>query len=290
MNWKGILMNHNESLTFLTNKPGNVKNAIIQKLSKQWPLTIKKLYQAIKREFGMNVTYQAVHKALHELEDNNILEKTEDGYQLHENWIKEINQIANNIAKTYSRNEPLDFNKEIIQLHFKKWIEVGRFGAFTFKSEFPNPKNEPIITCWMHVWPVSTVSAEESKQLLEQTKKGTKLYCVCTNDTPLDRLFADWIGKMGRKNVLGAKIPLDHDYIVNGDYIAQIYYDDKFRKKIDSFYRKNKDIKNIDYQRLQEIATEKTDIQVVVIKNSVMASKFREKSTLLFPENKISTK
>lgn len=275
-------MQNEESLNLLNQKPGNVKNALVQKLSKQWPLTLKQLDHVLKREFGMDVTYQAIHKAMSQLEDEKVVEKVKSGFQLHPEWIQNITKLSNQISQAYANNQVLDFEKEIIQLNFSSWLNAGRFGAFTFKTECPNPQKKPIVTCWLHVWPVSTVSAEESKQLLEQVRNGHDLYCLCPNNTPLDQLFADWIGKMGRKNILGANLNLNHDYIIVGDHIAQIYYEEKFRKKIDSFYKKNTDIKNIDYQKMQELATERTNIQAIVIKNAQLAERLRNEGILLF--------
>lgn len=266
-----------ESATLLAKKPTNAKAAIIKKLSHSWPITAKAMVLVLQREFGIEITYQGVHKALTQLEEEKIIEKGEKGYQLDQSWIQSVSQISQSIAQNYSQNEPLDFNKEIIQLKFNNWVNAGRFGAFTFKDEFPNPEGKPIITCWMHVWPVSTVSAEESRQLVAQAEREKGgLYCLCPNNTPLDQLFADWIGKLGRKNILGANYQLNHDYIIKGDYIAQVYYEEEFRTKIDKFYKKNTDLKNIDYHKLQEIATEKTEIQIIVIKNKELAQQLRE--------------
>ncbi|QQR92499.1 MAG: hypothetical protein IPJ89_05125 [Candidatus Iainarchaeum archaeon] len=272
-----------ESATLLAKKPTNAKAAIIKKLSHSWPITAKQMTTILQREFGIAITYQGVHKALTQLEEEKIIEKGEKGYQLNSDWIKNIQNIASSIAKNYNNNESLDFEKEIIQLNFQSWISVGRFGSFTFKDDFPNPLGKPIVTCWMHVWPVSTVSAEESKHLIEQAiREKAGLYCLTNHNTPLDQLFADWIGKMGRKNVLGAEIPLDHDYIIRGDHIAHIYYENSFRKKLDNFYQKNVDVKNIDYQRLQELATERTLIQVIIIKNRQFAETLRSEALKFF--------
>ncbi|MDP2666334.1 MAG: hypothetical protein Q8P05_02435 [Candidatus Diapherotrites archaeon] len=210
------------------------------------------------------------------------MEKNEHGYQFHENWIQNVLKISNAIAQNYSRNEPLDFDKDVIQLHFTSWLNAGRFGSFTFKNEFPNPEHKPILSCWMHVWPVSTVSAEESRILLEQSKREKGLFCVCPNNTPLDQLFADWIGKLGRKHILGVDMKLDHDYVIKGDHIAQFYYPKSFLEKVDLFYRDNTDIKNIDYQKLQELATEKTNIHTIVIRNKELAEAKRNELLELF--------
>ncbi len=68
-------------------KPKTAKDAIIQTLAQTFPLTAKKLHHLLEREQGMNVTYQAVHKALLELENENIAAKHEKGWQLNSTWL-----------------------------------------------------------------------------------------------------------------------------------------------------------------------------------------------------------
>lgn len=275
-------MSAEETLPNLHRNPKSAKNAIVQKLSTQWPLSAKQLSNALQREYALNISYQAVRKALQELEKEHVVEKNTKGYQLDERWIKDILQISQSIAQNYERNEPLTFDQDVVQLHFNSWVNMGRFGAFTFKDECPNPEGKPIITAWMHVWPVSTVSAEESKKLVAQAKRESGLYCISPNNTPLDQLFADWISKLGRQNKLGAKIAMDHDFVIRGDHIAQFYYESEFWKKLDAFYKENTDIKHIDYQKLQELATEKTNIHVVVLRNKELAEAKRKEILAMF--------
>jgi hypothetical protein len=86
--------------------------------------------------------------------------------------------------------------------------------------------------------------------------------------------------------MLGAKLSLDYDFIVQGDTIAQFYYENYFRQKINTLYRKTTEIKNIDYQKLQELATEKTNIHVVVIRNKELAEAKRNEILAMFKKTK----
>lgn len=274
-------MNNEESLNLLNQKPENVKGAIIQKLSKQWPLTLKQIDHSIKREFGMDVTYQAIHKVMSYLEKEKIVEKTTKGFQLHPGWIQTITKLSNQISTAYSNNQPLDFEKEIIQLKFNSWIEVGRFGAFTFKEETPNPENKPTITCLIHVWPVNTVSIEEAQRIEKWSKKET-FYILSMNNTVLDQTFAGYLEKIHIKNVTGASINIDYDYIVRGNHIAYIYYQKPFAKKVDIFYRNTKGLTEIDYVKLQQLVTEKTTINVTIVKNAELAEQLRNEAMEFF--------
>jgi len=47
-------------------KPKNVKDAVIAVLTNEWPLTARKIYNKTKN-MSLNVSYQAVHKAVSEL-------------------------------------------------------------------------------------------------------------------------------------------------------------------------------------------------------------------------------
>ena len=122
---------------------------------------------------------------------------------------------------------------------------------------------------------MSTVSAEESKELLSQAKEFKFLYCFCSSATPLDKLFASWIEKMGRKNTLGIKKTYGFDFVIKGEYIAQFFYEEGFSEKVEKFYKKNKNIDKIDYRKLQEIATEKTKINVAIIRSKEITNQIR---------------
>jgi biotin operon repressor len=275
-------MTNENSLILLNQKSGNVKNTLVQKLSKQWPMSAKQLSNTLQREYALNISYQAVHKALQELEKEKIVEKNEKGYQLDEEWIQNVLQISQSIAQNYARNEPLDFDREISHLTFHSWVNMGRFGGITFKGECPNPENKPTIMAWQHVWPVSTVSIEESKKLVLHTQHNVKYYCISPNNTPLDQVFNEWIKQLGYTSMLGAKLPLDYDFIIQGDTIAQFYYENDFRQKLNTLYQKTTEIKNIGYQKLQELATEKTNIHVIILRNKALAEAKRNEILQLF--------
>ena len=48
-------------------KDKSTKDVIIEILSSEWPLSLNKIYYKIKKKYGINVNYQAIHKAVNEL-------------------------------------------------------------------------------------------------------------------------------------------------------------------------------------------------------------------------------
>ena len=269
----------------MAGQPKTAKSAIIQKLSKQWPMSTKTLANCLQKEFALNVTYQAVHKALNQLEDEKVIGRTEKGYQLHEEWIASISKLSQDISKKYSRNEPLTFDKEIIQMNFTKWIDAGRFVSFDFMEGAPNPDGKVVVTGWMHVWPVNTVSIEEMQRLAEVAKKE-KQYFICPRNTTLDTIFAGYLEKIYKRNLTAVPTVLDHDYVVKGDFVAQVYYEKSFYDKVNTFYNQTKDANTIDYSKLQKLVTEKTIVHVVILRNSELAEKLRSETMVFFKEKK----
>ena len=274
-------MDYEESLSLLTTKPGNVKNAIIQKLSKQWPLTVKQLDHALKREYGLEVTYQAVHKALHELKRLGTLESSFNKYQLSRKWIEKIGNFTTKLGETYAKNESIDYNKDIILLKFSNWVTMGRFMGLNFKIDFPNPESKPTICNWIHVWPSVTLSTEEI-QKLEQIHSQCRNYSVCPNSTPMDKLFSEWLNSVGNNSKTGQSIHLGHDYIIRGNYVGQIHYTEDFIRKISNLYENTLGPKSLDYKSLQKLATMKTSIVTVIINNSELADHLRGESLSYF--------
>ncbi len=279
-------MKNEESLNLLNQKPGNVKNTLVQKLSKQWPLTLKQLDHALKREFGMDVTYQAIHKAMQQLEEEKIVEKTKEGFQLHPEWILNITRLSNQISQAYANNQVLDFEKEIIQLTMPNWGSVGRFVAFRFDMEYPNPEKKTGICNWMHAWPVIGLSSEEVGILQNNYFKGV-YYSLCPANTPLDKALAAWLNKVGKQCQTGSKIAIDHDYIIRGDHICNIYYPTDFWKDVEKFYKDTKSFEKMDYKRLTELVNRNVKIQVIIVKNKELSEQLRKEVFELFTQEKV---
>jgi predicted transcriptional regulator len=88
-------------------------------LREEWPLSLKEIYFCIVREHGLNISYQAVHKALKQLVESRVLEKREKRYCLSIEWIREIRRFGERMKKEYKCNEKTaantikEFEKEI---------------------------------------------------------------------------------------------------------------------------------------------------------------------------------
>jgi hypoxanthine-guanine phosphoribosyltransferase len=85
----------------------SVKNLVINTLTTEWPLSIRKIYNRVRGK-GVDVTYQAVFKAVKELIKQGILIEDRKMYAINIGWIKRVQQLVDKIRSNYeSRGEPL---------------------------------------------------------------------------------------------------------------------------------------------------------------------------------------
>jgi len=87
-------------------KKRNVREAIISVLGRKFPLSIKKIYNEINKEYKLGVTYQAVFKLIKEMAEENMLDKIEKEYQLNMGWIKDLENELSIIKKNYTGEKP----------------------------------------------------------------------------------------------------------------------------------------------------------------------------------------
>lgn len=78
-----------------------LKNLIIYALLSEWPLTVRRLYNKLKSNNGIDVTYQAVFKTVKELVDKDVLIEKEKKYMLNVGWINMVRDIADMMKKKY---------------------------------------------------------------------------------------------------------------------------------------------------------------------------------------------
>ena len=85
----------------------NVKSAIINILSIDWPLSLKKIYNIINKKYSLGVTYQAVHKAVNLLIKKDILIKNNREYSLNKEWITQLKEFSNKLDLAYTQKIPI---------------------------------------------------------------------------------------------------------------------------------------------------------------------------------------
>lgn len=108
-------------------KPKSTHETIIHILSHQHPLSTKQLHHVIQKEEGMSITYQAIHKALHEMEEETIIEKNnQKEWKLNPNWLEKQKKFYEKTIETYEQKK----NKYYIDPN-KNETQTFEFDNFT---------------------------------------------------------------------------------------------------------------------------------------------------------------
>ena len=135
-----------------------VKDCIIHILSQDWPLSIKKIYFQVKRRFGLDCTYQAVFKAVNELQQMEVVKKGKEGFQINLKWLKHIHRFTATTETNYYTKNRMDLiegikdsKKEgnISILTFTTMFDVEKYLYYLVKNHIMNSRG-PQAICYHH--------------------------------------------------------------------------------------------------------------------------------------------
>jgi cellulose synthase/poly-beta-1,6-N-acetylglucosamine synthase-like glycosyltransferase len=260
-------------------KPRTVKDAIISVLSQDWPLTAKKIFVKVKN-MNLDISYQAVHKTIQELLESEILVKQGKEYELNLEWLNKIENFGSNVSTKYEtgQRQPMEtlIERGIINLNFETFKHLSEFSLPIFVAECPNPENKIGICNFSHIYPMLGYSEKVYKDMKTLCLKY-KFYSLCKYDTALDRWFADFFRKVGKKVKLGVNYGGEYDVIVVGDYVMQIFFTKEFKRDLDKLYKNTTNVGEVDLNELLSHVLEKrTDINVVIFKSPKVADQIRD--------------
>src|SRR3989344_5663546 len=199
------------TLPSLSNSP--TKEKIIELLSNRWPLTAKKIYRSLLKEYNLSITYQAIHKSLQELIQNSILEKTKEGYQISKEWIKNLGNFSHKIEEELENTNEKKEIKTMQKLTFENHSKFIKF-TIDFMEQIIKKENKlNIIFHYRHV-PYPNVLSKEDILKLKPIMPKIKWTILSKNSTPSDLWHAKLWKKLGVQVKTGANISEDRMIII----------------------------------------------------------------------------
>ena len=84
-------------------KGKSTQELIIEILSNEWPLTTKQIFNKLKRNYGLNISYQAVHKKLKEMIEEKTLSKNKAELTINYSWIKNLSNYAKKLESSLEK-------------------------------------------------------------------------------------------------------------------------------------------------------------------------------------------
>ena len=111
--------------------------------------------------------------------------------------------------------------------------------------------------------------------------QNNRFYCLCNSNTPLDKWSTSYENKIGMHVKIVEGIAKQWDIQVYGDLIIQFHIDSSIMSKIDQFFKKNKNINELNPKDIIDLLNLNGNIKVIIHKNSLMAKEIK-KDTLKY--------
>ncbi len=270
---------------------GSTKDQIINILSFDWPLSIKKIYYSLRKRYSINVTYQAVYKAVNEMLESKILLKTQDGYKLNLGWVKEIHNQTEIIRVNYfSEQHATIFDKisgdsEAIRVFiFKTWFDVEKYLYYLQKNYVLKSKEKEIICVHhSHEWRPLFYLRAEYNWIQQLNKLGHKVFTLCSGNSVIDKWAAKFYERIGGRMKLGVRCAETCEIMVFSDLVIQIYIPLELREALDKKFKKINNIADINhFSLIKNIFEKEAEIKVLINKDKILASQIKKQTLSKF--------
>lgn len=265
------------SIPTLSQNKNSIRDCIVSILSKKWPLTAKKIYNILKKEFCLGVTYQAVHKSLLQLKEEKVIIAKNKEYSLNADWIKKIKTFSTKLEEKYSNKDTESLSKEFTMLTFSTINEMDKFMSSLIKEFLTKDKIDTCCSHWRHFWWPLYIT-KDHYSTLKEIKESYKIYTTTSSNSAIEKWCSKVYAKAGVNIKLGIDLETNFDFFIYKDKVIQMYWPSKLKKSIDKIYNKAKKISDIDIDELfKEMFQKKTKINVVIMNNKDIAKELKEK-------------
>jgi len=261
----------------------STKQKIIIILTDEWPLTAKKIYNRLQKEFKTTVTYQAIHKIIKELVAENIITKNGNLYKLNIEWIQNSKRLMAELEKRYLQNQKIKIpeNSEfgLIELEFHSMTDLSvSIAELLFSRQLARNSEDKSFVCIMEYgWWTIKFRFEHLELLGKMALTNYKPVAIIRKKTP----FGTWIRKQysragGICPPIGTKFEIEEDIFIQGNYIIEVKFDNETKKFFQNYYLKWKNSEDLfkDFGLKEE---PKINAIVRITKNENMADYFRKK-------------
>ncbi|MBI4447594.1 hypothetical protein HY643_01305, partial [Candidatus Woesearchaeota archaeon] len=274
------------SLTIPGLQEKNTKDYVITILTEKYPLTKMQLYRETKKR-GLNVTFHAVNKATNQLREDKVLSKKEKDYRLNYEWITQLRQFAEKASSKLLNEEGClihgaeDIKREgsVTTLTFENIYDMDRY-CKTLHDYYYAKLNEGEAVCLVyshHWWNLLYPEKEYA-----YNAKNKKFYCICSNNTPLDKAGGKFKKKLGM-NVVYKKNAAFKDHTIYGDIIIQNVISKELKENMDHFFKKTKKVEDLNPKEfVNHVLKKKGKVIVVINQNKELAEEIKKHALSYF--------
>ncbi len=280
------------------------RDKIISILAMEPSQNTKKINAVLKKQYALNVTYQAIHKTLKQMVEQGVLEFDGKSYKINSKWVEELKMFVEKSSNFTIKSSESRSQGEISVIEVNSLKEVDKFWLGFEKSilkEFETlPEKERIAYLYLpHCWFALSYPQNEHEFMRDLKKIKGKIYYFCSGDTLVDRWVKEFYSNYPDspyKIFLGVKSESTSEKWISSNKVTDVFFPSGFLKIYDELYSKTKDIMHIQLgQFLDEVYKIREPIQIVentninVIKNIQKISLKRAEKLLYMEGNNYGT-
>lgn len=265
--------------------PKNTKDAIINILTIEWPLSLRQIFFKIQKQYGYSSSYQAVFNAVKELVEINVLVDKEKKYEISIEWIKKLQSFTDIVETNYYAKERIQNisgikdskqKSDIIVLNFETIFDAEKYLYYFMKSELSKTKDDSV--CWQTnlEWRPIFYLRSEYNYYKKFIKCNHKFYFVCSGNSEMEKLCEKFYKGIG-VNYKIIREKFTNDILVFGDFFISIFIPEDLRIKMKDMLNK-KNILNL----FTDVMEHKSSIRVVITRDYSLANELKKKTIKFF--------
>ncbi len=270
----------------LLETPTSVKDMVFSILMQDYPLSLIELLNTIKKRYTISLSFQAVRKAVLELEQAKVIHKDGKKFSLSREWILHLIKFGNTLQKNYftsphtRKKATLEVGPNLTVYTLPKLVDLDYVWNGIIRESLSEPNAPKIITFKaVHFWFMLATLAQETELIKEMQQHGIKLYYICYGNTPLDKWTVQMYNRLG---VHCKQLPKPKDFVPGlnigtyGNYLIQATHPQPLATEIDKFFHSCQKVEDASLAKITDFVTAQQDIQLTVQYDPIIAASFRE--------------
>lgn len=244
---------------------------------------------------GVAVTYQAIHKSLIQMLNEQIVIKVDKEYLINPKWVKNTKDFYSKLETTIENfqtpsNETIITN-DVTKLEFENlheyYTRILDFFEYVAKIPYPGTPDidGPMVAQLYHMYWVLVATKKQDEQMRFITKHSPDSYFVCNCDTPTDRMLGKYFENQGIKVRTGVECAQMCDVFTGGGFVIQTFFTAELKKELDKLYENFSNASESDLLKIYDsIYRKKTSIVVIISKKSALENQIYEQTKKLFSD------
>lgn len=271
-----------------------VRNQILKVLSKEYPLSLAAMHRKLRKNFGLDVSFQGTIKAANLLVENGVLERNSSKeYKISKKWVLESKRFFDSLSKSYNtRGNSRVFNSNFNESDYAEYKLGSLFELDNFWSDFlvfiadnfkPSEKKEIAMFNNLGWWFLINYGQEISL-FQYYKKKGFRGFFVYPSKNFVNEIAVkNYIGLGFKAKIVGTQVfPKNLDLNVVGDSIIQVHYPKKLVEKLWIIAKKYRKTSDIDLEELNRLLAMKCEIRLVFFKNPEISKSLKSQLEMAF--------